>query len=97
VLCAGGHVAGAATFTVTTVADSGRGSLRQAIDDANGAGPGPHTIVFDLSPLGSGPHIFRPNSVYPQISTLVTIHGYTNPGARANSLARGSDARLLID
>ena len=41
----------AATFTVTNTNDSGAGSLRQAITDANGSG-GPHTIAFDI--LGSG-------------------------------------------
>ncbi|MBN3032581.1 MAG: right-handed parallel beta-helix repeat-containing protein, partial [Candidatus Saganbacteria bacterium] len=37
----------AATYTVTNCADSGAGSLRQAITDANGAA-GSHTIVFDI-------------------------------------------------
>ena len=37
--------AGAATFNVTTTADAGAGSLRQAILDANGAA-GPDTITF---------------------------------------------------
>ena len=35
----------AATFTVTTIDDSGPGSLRQAISDAN-ASPGDYTILF---------------------------------------------------
>ena len=38
----------AATFTVTTTADSGPGSLRQAILDAN-ASPGADTIVFNIA------------------------------------------------
>ena len=37
-----------ATFTVTTLADSGAGSLRQAVEDANGA-LGADTIVFSVS------------------------------------------------
>ena len=37
----------AATFTVTNTADSGAGSLRQAILDAN-ANPGADTIAFDI-------------------------------------------------
>src|SRR5687767_13247622 len=96
-LGASGSVASAATFTVTILADSGRGSLRQAIDDINNSGPGPHVIAFDLSRFGSGPHIFTPASVYPQINTQVTIDGYTQPGTRPNSLARGSDAVILIE
>ena len=37
----------AAIFTVTTTADSGAGSLRQAILDAN-ANPGPDEIRFNI-------------------------------------------------
>lgn len=39
----------AATFTVTNLNDSGAGSLRQAMIDANAAGAGPHTINFVVS------------------------------------------------
>lgn len=39
----------AATFTVTNTNDSGAGSLRQAIDDANSAGAGPHNIEFNIA------------------------------------------------
>ncbi len=39
----------ATTFTVTNLNDSGAGSLRQAIIDANAAGAGPHTINFAVS------------------------------------------------
>jgi hypothetical protein len=42
---------GAATFTVTNNANSGAGSLRQAITDAN-ASAGADTIAFAI---GSGP------------------------------------------
>jgi len=41
--------ASAATFTVSTNADSGAGSLRQAIDDLNSAGAGSHAIAFNAS------------------------------------------------
>jgi len=44
--------AGAATFTVTNTADSGAGSLRQAIIDANGNG-GEDLITFDASVSGT--------------------------------------------
>ncbi|HUF08750.1 MAG TPA: hypothetical protein VMO47_05475, partial [Rhodothermales bacterium] len=43
----------AATFTVTTADDSGPGSLRQALLDANAAA-GADQIVFDIP--GAGPH-----------------------------------------
>lgn len=45
--------AGAATtFHVTTTGDSGAGSLRQAIDDANN-NPGADIVVFDASSIGT--------------------------------------------
>lgn len=48
--------AGAAEFLVTTTADSGAGSLRQAILDAN-ASPGADKIHFNIS--GVGPHVIQ--------------------------------------
>ncbi|MGA9637024.1 beta strand repeat-containing protein, partial [Flavobacterium sp.] len=44
--------ANALNITVTTTADSGAGSLRQAILDVNAAGAGPHNITFDVSLTG---------------------------------------------
>ncbi len=55
----------AAVFTVTTTADSGTGSLRQAILDAN-ANPGPHTIVFNIPDSDPGCHIFGLCEIHPQ-------------------------------
>ena len=40
------------TYTVTSTADSGAGSLRQAILDAN-ANPGADTIAFNIVGAGS--------------------------------------------
>ncbi|MGD2112953.1 MAG: hypothetical protein PVI50_06175, partial [Gammaproteobacteria bacterium] len=42
---------------VTNTNDSGAGSLRQAILDAN-ASLGPDTICFDIP--GAGPHVIQP-------------------------------------
>ena len=55
----------AATFTVTNTNDSGPGSLRQAILDAN-ANSGPDTIAFNIT--GSGVHTISPASALPAIS-----------------------------
>ena len=52
-LLLGAFAAGADTFTVTNTADSGAGSLRKAIDDAN-ALAGLDTIEFDIP--GAGVH-----------------------------------------
>lgn len=70
-------LAGAATYTVTSVADSGVGSLRQAILDAN-ANAGADTIAFDLS--STPPLTIRPASPLPTVTSPVVIDGTTQPG-----------------
>jgi hypothetical protein len=62
----------AATYVVTNTADSGAGSLRQAILDAN-AGSGVRTIV----PQSPG---------LPEITDSVTINGTSQPGYAGNPL-----------
>jgi len=57
--------AGAMTFPVTTTADSGPGSLRQAILNAN-ANPGPDQITFAIP--GGGLHTITPPSPLPTIT-----------------------------
>ena len=84
----------AATFTVTNANDSGSGSLRQAILDAN-TSAGADTILFNIP--GSGVHTISPASQLPSITEAVVIDGYTQPGASANTLAIGDDATLLIE
>ena len=74
------------TYTVTTTADSGAGSLRQAILDAN-ANAGLDTIAFDIS--GTGPHTIAPSSPLPDITGAVTIDGYTQPGSSPNTNGAG--------
>ena len=69
------------TFTVTTVADTGPGSLRQAILDANNTpnGDGLDVVAFDIP--GDGPHTIRPLSPLPPIYGDVVVDGLTQPGA----------------
>ena len=67
----------AATFTVTSTANSGAGSLRQAILDA-GDTPGHDLIRFNLP--GSGPFTITPLTALPSIQEGVTIDGTTQPG-----------------
>jgi hypothetical protein len=89
-------IARAATFMVTNTNDSGPGSLRQAILDANAA-PGTDTIAFNIP--GPGVHTISLLSVLPPLTDNagVEIDGYTQPGSSPNKLAIGDDAVLLIE
>ncbi len=76
-LLLGAFAAGADTFTVTNTADSGAGSLRKAIDDAN-ALAGPDTIEFDIP--GAGVHTIEVPTPLAWITSPVIIDGTTQPG-----------------
>jgi len=67
----------AATYPVTSLSDSGAGSLRQAILTAN-TNPGPDTITFQIS--GTKPFTIALASSLPTISDSVTIDGTTQSG-----------------
>jgi len=85
----------AATFTVTSAADAGPGSLRQAILDANGSA-GPHLIVFAIP--GTGVHTIAPLAPLPPITSAnVTIDGYTQAGASANTDPYRDNAALRVE
>ncbi|MGB8191079.1 MAG: hypothetical protein WCF67_04125, partial [Chitinophagaceae bacterium] len=74
----------AATFTVTNTNDTGPGSLRQAILDAN-ASPGPDIINFNIP--GSGPFVITPGTGgLPSLDEEVRINGYSQPGATQGSI-----------
>ena len=64
-------------FTVVTTSDSGAGSLRQAVLDANN-NPGADTIVFQLT--GTKPFTISLASALPVVSTPMTIDGTTQAG-----------------
>jgi hypothetical protein len=90
----------AATFTVINTNDSGAGSLRQAILDAN-ANPGADTIAFaipgsDPGCDGSGVCTIAPTSQLHTIDEAATIDGYTQFGASVNTATFGSNAVLKI-
>ena len=65
-------------YTVTTTADSGPGSLRQAITNAN-ANPGMGDITFDIP--GPGPYLIQPLSPLPAI-TAADDHRRTGGAAQ---------------
>jgi hypothetical protein len=101
VLFASAVTARATTFTVTNTSDSGPGSLRQAITDAN-SNAGPDAIHFNIP--GSDPNCdaggvctIAPASQLPDISDALTIDGYTQPGAAVNTSSTGTNAVLKIE
>ena len=89
----------ATTFTVTNTNDSGSGSLRQAITDANGAGAGPHTIAFDIP--GSGVRTISLATSLPGINVSsggLIIDATTQPGYGGSPLVAiaCSDTSLAV-
>lgn len=74
------------TFIVTNTADSGPGSLRQAILDSNQGPPSFNTIAFAIP--GSGIHQIMPVTSLPVIESAATIDGTTQPGYRDKPLIR---------
>ena len=86
----------AATFTVTNTSDSGAGSFRQAILDAN-ASPGADTIAFAIP--GAGVHTIALTTWLPKATGPLTVDGYTQPGSSPNTLplAQGTNAVLNVE
>ena len=76
-----------ATLTVTSLADSGPGSLRDAVAQAN-LGAGPNTIVF--APGSSGPIVLTTGQI--QISDALTIVG---PGAADLTIDGNANNRIF--
>jgi trimeric autotransporter adhesin len=105
--------AGAATtFTVNKTGDASDGNisdstcdtskkngkqctLRAAIEEANDT-PGADIIEFDIG-SGSSLRTISPASALPDITDPVTIDGYTQRGARENTLEEGTDAVLKVE
>ena len=83
------------TFTVTNTADSGLGSLRWAITNAN-ANPGANTINFQIS--GTAPFTINLSSALPAVTDQVTIDATTQTGysgtpvVELNGASAGSSA-----
>lgn len=87
----------AADFTVTNTNNSGPGSLHQAITDANNTA-GADRILFNIP--GSGVHrIDVSQNLLPAVVESLVIDGYSQPGAKPNSLPVGNNAviRIQID
>lgn len=90
--------AAAATFTVTSSADTAGSScaatctLRQALSAA-GLAAGTDTIAFNIP--GAGPHRISVSTALPNAANTV-IDGLSQPGALANTDPRASNAVLKI-
>src|SRR5262249_38034039 len=84
-----------AMFGVTNTNDSGPGSLRQAILDANSS-PGADTIQFGIPASDSNfdPHLdtwtIRPSTTLPQLTEQVLIDGYSQRASRQSISIMGS-------
>lgn len=83
------------TFTVINTDDSGFGSLRQAILDANVYTAERNTIAFNIP--GAGVQTIYPESQLPVIEGPVLIDGYSQPGSSPNTASNGHNGVLLIE
>ena len=75
------------TYSVTTTADSGAGSLRQAIIDANAnstTAASPHLISFSIA--GSGVQTIALSTALPQITQPTVIDGTTQSGTTCGNM-----------
>jgi len=86
--------AGVPSLVVTNTNDSGAGSLRQAILDANASAVFA-SVVFNIP--GGGVQTITPASNLPIITRSMSIDGYTQPGSTFNSLAQGTNAVLKVE
>ena len=91
----------AATFVVYNTSESGLGSLRQAILDANDS-EGVDTISFAIP--GTGVQTISPTNALPQVTEAVVIDGTTQPGfsgtplieLAGNRAGTGANGLLLL-
>ncbi|GAA0720008.1 choice-of-anchor Q domain-containing protein [Dokdonella soli] len=83
------------TLIVTNAHDSGEGSLRQAIIDANASG-GTHYIEFNIDSSGC-PFVINLASDLPNITVpTLSINGFTQPGSKRNTVSNGDSAIRCI-
>jgi hypothetical protein len=80
-------------FTVVNTNPTGPGSLAQAVADANHAS-GSNVIAFAIP--GPGVHKIDLGQTEIDVSSEITIDGYTQPGASPNTLELGDNAVILI-
>jgi hypothetical protein len=81
-------------FTVINTNDTGAGSLRQAILDAN-ATAGNKVIDFDIP--GAGKKLIRPLTTLPAVQGPTVIDGTSQPTAVAATETTPSDLKIVLD
>ena len=91
----------ASIYSVINTNDSGVGSLRAAIINANSS-PGPHTIQFNISGCGQVPSdppcVIQPLTALPALqSGGITIDGYTQPGASPTTTDTPANIKVELD
>lgn len=96
VLLASRAHAAPATFSVTNTNDSGAGSLRQAITDANSNANAADMDVIEFNISGSEVHTIAVNSDLPLVTEKVTINGYSQPGSSENTAASPNPLNSVI-
>lgn len=85
-----------ATFVVTSTADSGTATLRQAVIDANATSTEADAIAFAIA--GAGPHTITLSSVLPNLTDSgLVIDGTTQSGTQCRDLWAGSGHDLRIN
>ena len=88
-----------APVVVTSTADSGAGSLRDAIATANGSCTPGLAIKFSISGPGGPPYTIQPASALPPITCSgLLIDGLSQPGSSANTkpALSGDNANLQV-
>ncbi|MGA2603152.1 MAG: HYR domain-containing protein [Verrucomicrobiia bacterium] len=101
--CAGLDRSGAlasTTITVTTTADSGAGSLRQAITDGSTSSP-PVTINFAIPPFNGSVQSIAPQTNLPPITGLIAVNGFSqsgsSPGTSPGTLTNNPVLLIALD
>lgn len=84
----------ATCFTVINTNDSGAGSLRQAILDANAAA-GRTVIKFNIP--GAGKQVIRPQTYLPFLQGDTTVDGYSQPGALPATDTTPAVLKVVLD
>lgn len=83
----------AQTYSVTTTADSGVGSLRDAMTRAN---EDPNLGIINFAIDGACPRVIALSTPLPKVTTSMLINGYTQAGSSANTHEHAFLANLCV-